>query len=156
MLTAIGNHQTDAPFFIRPALDDDAASIAHLLEVLGYPCTTADAQQRLLQLREQTDQECWLVVEHEQVIAMISLDIRFYLPLGSKTCRITTLSVAPKYQAKGIGKSLLKHAEMRARQAQASRIELTTALHREAAHQFYLSCGYENTSMRFVKRLGAS
>jgi N-acetylglutamate synthase-like GNAT family acetyltransferase len=155
MLTAIGS-ELDAPFFIRPANDSDASAVAHLLEVLGYPCTTQDAQSRLRQLREQHDQECWLVIEHEIVIAMVSLDIRFYLPLGSKTCRITALAVVPEHQTRGIGKSLLKHAEMRARQTQASRIELTTALHREAAHQFYLSCGYENTSMRFVKRLGAA
>jgi GNAT superfamily N-acetyltransferase len=156
MLTAIGSHETDTPFFIRPALETDAAGIAYLLEVLGYPCSADDAKQRLAQLREESDQECWLAVEHEQVIAMIAIDIRFYLPLGSKTCRITALSVAPEHQARGIGKGLLKQAEMRARQTQASRIELTTALYREAAHQFYLSCGYENTSMRFVKRLGAS
>jgi GNAT superfamily N-acetyltransferase len=156
MLTAITANKDDAPFFIRPAAQDDAASIAYLLEVLGYPCTEEDAGIRLQQLREQSDQECWLVVEHEHIIAMISMDIRFYLPLGSKTCRITTLSVAPEHQSRGIGKGLLRHAEMRARQAQASRIELTTALHREAAHQFYLSCGYDNTSMRFVKRLGAA
>jgi hypothetical protein len=97
MLTAIGSNETDAPFFIRPALETDAAGVAHLLEVLGYPCTTEDAKQRLVQLREQPDQECWLAVEHDQIIAMIAIDIRFYLPLGSKTCRITALSVAPDY-----------------------------------------------------------
>ncbi len=140
--------------YIRPAVLEDAAGIAALLVVLGYPCSTEEATVRLMHLREEPEQQLWIAQEHGEAIAMIAIDIRYYLPLGARTCRITALVVLEEFHGRGIGKRLLREAEMKARQAGATRVELTTALHRESAHQFYKACGYENASLRFVKRLG--
>lgn len=140
--------------YIRPAVSEDAPGIAALLAELGYPCTPDEAALRLLNLREEPEQQLWMAIEHDEAIAMIAIDIRYYLPLGARTCRITALVVLEKLYGKGIGKRLLREVEMKARQAGATRVELTTALHREDAHQFYRACGYENASLRFVKRLG--
>lgn len=140
--------------YIRPAVLEDAPGIATLLAALGYPCTTEEAMVRLMHLRDEPEQQCWIAQEHGEAIAMISMDIRYYLPLGARTCRITALIVLDEFHGKGIGKRLLREAEVKARQAGATRVELTTAVHREQAHQFYRACGYENASLRFVKRLG--
>ena len=70
------------------------------------------------------------------------------------TRRITALSISDAAQRRGIGRALLRDAEVRARAAGAARIELTTARHRAEAHAFYRACGYEETSLRFMKRLG--
>lgn len=140
--------------YIRPVVLEDAPGIAHLLVALGYPCSAEEAKLRLMHLREEPEQQCWLAQEHGEAIAMIALDIRYYLPLGARTCRITALIVLEAFQGRGIGKRLLREAETKARQAGATRVELTTAMQREQAHQFYRACGYENASLRFVKRLG--
>lgn len=140
--------------YIRPAVPGDASGVANLLAALGYPCTPDEAALRLVELREEPEQQLWLALEHDEAIAMIAIDIRYYLPLGARTCRITALVVLEAFHGKGIGKQLLREAEMKARQAGATRVELTTAMHREQAHQFYRACGYENASLRFVKRLG--
>lgn len=39
--------------------------------------------------------------------------------------------------------------------AGAARIELTSAAHREEAHAFYRACGYTESALRLLKRLGA-
>ena len=140
--------------YIRPAVLEDASGLAALLHVLGYPCSAEEACVRLMHLREEPDQQLWIAQEHGEIIAMIAIDIRYYLPLGTRTCRITALAVLDAFHGRGIGKRLLREAEQKARQAGASRVELTTAMYREAAHQFYKACGYENASLRFVKRLG--
>lgn len=139
---------------IRPAALEDAPGIAALLTALGYPCGAEEASVRLMDIRDEPEQQLWIAHEHGDAIAMIAIDIRYYLPLGARTCRITALVVLDTYQGRGIGKRLLREAEQKARQAGATRVELTTAMHREAAHQFYKACGYENASLRFVKRLG--
>jgi GNAT superfamily N-acetyltransferase len=140
--------------YIRPAVLEDAPGIAALLVALGYPCTADEAVLRLMHLRDEPEQQLWIAEEHGEAIAMIAMDVRYYLPLGARTCRITALVVLDAFHGRGIGKRLLREAEIKARQAGASRVELTTALHREQAHRFYLACGYENASLRFVKRLG--
>jgi GNAT superfamily N-acetyltransferase len=140
--------------YIRPAVLEDAPGIAALLVALGYPCSTEEAATRLRHLRDEPEQQLWLAEEHGEAIAMLAMDIRYYLPLGAHTCRITALVVLDAFQGRGIGKRLLREAEIKARQAGATRVELTTAAYREQAHQFYRACGYENASLRFVKRLG--
>ena len=55
----------------------------------------------------------------------------------------------------GIGRQLLKEAERRARSGGAARIELTSGSQRTEAHAFYRACGYKDSSVRFVKQLGA-
>ena len=79
----------------------------------------------------------------------------YYLPLGTTTCRITALVVTPTAQGLGIGRQLLKEAERRARSGGAARIELTSGSQRTEAHAFYRACGYKDSSVRFVKQLGA-
>ncbi len=145
---------SNAQVYIRPAVLEDAPGVAALLVALGYPCSAEEATVRLMHLRDEPEQQLWIAEEHGEAIAMIAMDIRYYLPLGARTCRITALVVLDAFHGKGIGKRLLREAEMKARQAGATRVELTTAQHREQAHQFYRACGYENASLRFVKRLG--
>ena len=65
------------------------------------------------------------------------------------------LVVTPTAQGLGIGRALLKEAERRARVGGAARIELTSGAQRTEAHAFYRACGYKDSSVRFVKLLGA-
>ena len=64
--------------------------------------------------------------------------------------------VTPLAQGLGIGRSLLKEAERRARSGGAARIELTSGSQRTEAHAFYRACGYSDGTVRFVKPLGSA
>jgi len=141
---------------LRRAGAEDAAGVAALLETLGYPCTREDAQARLQAMAEDASQQLLLADWHGDLLGLLAIDLMYYLPLGAITCRITALSISAHARRQGLGRMLLREAEARAREAGAVRIELATASHREQAHAFYRACGYEETSLRFVKRLGAA
>lgn len=140
---------------LRPAEAQDAAGVATLLDVLGYPCSREEAASRLLAVADEPGQQVLVADRHGCLVGLLALDIRYYLPLGGPTCRITALAVAPGQQRLGIGRKLLREAEQRARQAGAARIELTTGSQRAEAHAFYRACGYTESALRFLKPLGA-
>jgi GNAT superfamily N-acetyltransferase len=145
---------TTDSLLVRPAVEQDAAGVATLLGVLGYPCTREDALARLRELADDADQQVLVADRHGCLVGLLALDVMYYLPLGALTCRITAIAVADTEQRRGIGKRLLREAEQRARGAGAARVELTSALQRDDAHAFYRACGYEDSALRFVKRLG--
>jgi len=139
---------------VRAAGAQDASGVARLLEVMGYPCDRNEAAARLRALEEEPDQQILVADRHGELVGLLALDLMYYLPLGAHTCRITALVVADSEQRRGVGRMLLREAELRARQAGAARIELTSASHREDAHAFYKACGFGESALRFLKRLG--
>ena len=139
---------------VRPATAQDAAGVATLLGVLGYPCDRAEASARLRAIEDEPDQQILVADRHGCLLGLLALDLMYYLPLGARTCRITALVVADSEQRRGVGRLLLREAEQRARQAGAARIELTSATHRHEAHEFYRACGFGESALRFLKRLG--
>lgn len=139
---------------VRPASAQDAAGVGILLGVLGYPCTRDEAAARLLALLDEPDQQVLVADRHGELAGLLALDLMYYLPLGARTCRITALVVSAKEQRRGVGRMLLREAEQRARQAGAARIELTSASHRHEAHALYRACGFDESALRFLKRLG--
>ena len=139
---------------VRTVLAGDAAQIAALITLLGYPCTPEEATERLRAVAGEHDQALLVAENDGELCGLLGLDLMYYLPLGARTCRITALVVATAYQGEGVGRELLQAAEKWARQAGAARIEVTSAAHRNEAHAFYRACGYRDGSMRFVKLLG--
>jgi ribosomal protein S18 acetylase RimI-like enzyme len=139
---------------IRPATIEDARGVGRLLETLGYPCDDTDAGKRIQALADDDNQRLLVADVHGGLFGLVAYDLMYYLPLGVLTCRITALAIAEAAQRQGLGRALLREAESRARGAGAARIELTTAKQRLQAHDFYRACGYEEISLRFMKRLG--
>jgi N-acetylglutamate synthase-like GNAT family acetyltransferase len=139
---------------MRRATEADAAAVARLLSELGYACATADAAERIRTLSRERSQALIVADLHGELCGLVALDVMYYLPLGCNTCRITALVVGDGYRQFGVGRALLREAEQLARQHGAARIEVTTAGHRHEAHDFYRACGYAESSLRFVRRLG--
>jgi len=139
---------------VRTAMPGDAAEIAALITVLGYPCTPDEALERMHAVDDEPEQALLVADRDGDLCGLLGLDLMYYLPLGARTCRITALVVANAHRGEGVGKELLQAAETWARQAGAARVEVTSAAHRTEAHAFYRACGYEDGAMRFVKRLG--
>ena len=142
------------PPTLRPAVAADADQLARLLAVLGYPCTPAEARERVRRVDAQSDQRLQVAERDGMLLGLLAMDFMYYLPLHATTCRIVALAVAPEAQRQGVGRWLLREAEAMARQAGAARIELTSAGHRREAHDFYRECGYDDSALRFMKRLG--
>ena len=140
---------------LRSAMIADADDVARLLSELGYPCEIDDAAERIDAIAANDRQALVLARRDGAVCGLVALDFMYYLPLGTITCRVTALVVTPTAQGLGIGRQLLKEAERRARSGGAARIELTSGSQRTEAHAFYRACGYKDSSVRFVKQLGA-
>ena len=140
---------------LRSAMIADADDVARLLTELGYPCEIDEAAERIDAIAANDRQALVLARREGAVCGLVALDFMYYLPLGTITCRVTALVVTPTAQGLGIGRQLLKEAERRARTGGASRIELTSGSQRTEAHAFYRACGYKDSSVRFVKQLGA-
>ena len=135
---------------LRMAVVADADDVARLLSDLGYPCEIDEAIERIAVIAHNDRQALVVARRDGAVVGLIALDFMYYLPLGTTTCRVTATA-----QGLGIGRALLKEAERRARVGGAARIELTSGAQRTEAHAFYRACGYKDSSVRFVKLLGA-
>ena len=141
---------------LRIAMVADADDVARLLSDLGYPCETEEAAERIDAIAGNDRQALVVARRDGAVVGLVALDFMYYLPLGTVTCRVTALVVTPLAQGLGIGRSLLKEAERRARSGGAARIELTSGSQRTEAHAFYRACGYSDGTVRFVKPLGSA
>lgn len=139
---------------IRPAQLGDAQDVAALLGEMGYPCTPEEAAERISRVLH--DPRLFLLVAEVDtaVCGLVSLDIRYSITRGADLARITALVVAENCTRQGLGRRLLREAEVIARRAEAARIEVTSNMRREIAHAFYLGCGYSEGSRHFIKLLG--
>ncbi len=139
---------------VRSASPIDADDVARLLSEMGYPCTVAEARERIATIIANDRQALVVARSNGRVCGLLALDFMYYLPLGTTTCRITALVVTQAEQGCGLGRQLLKEAERRARFGGAARLELTSGSQREDAHAFYKACGFSDGTLRFIKRLG--
>ncbi len=139
---------------VRSADLGDAGEVAALLESLGYPCTRAEACERIAIILRDPRHHLLLADSDGAVCGLVSLNLIYSLARGADIARITALVVTPNCYRQGIGRRLLREVELLARQARASRLELTSNPSRVEAHVFYRSCGFADGSQHFVKLLG--
>ncbi|MFC4107586.1 GNAT family N-acetyltransferase [Micromonospora zhanjiangensis] len=139
---------------IRTALPEDSSAVAPLLAELGYPQQVDTLPERIAQLAD-TPTDAVLVAELDGRVvgvACLHVTVFFHLP-GAGRARLTALVVESAYRGAGIGARLLRAAETAAGVRGCSALELTSAAHREAAHRFYRTAGYEDLPHRFIKHL---
>ena len=135
---------------VRSAAAADAAAIAGLLAELGYRTAPADVERRL----EEMERSAALVAELDgEVAGVLTLALVPVLHEPGDWCRITMLVVAERARRRGLARALVTEAEAVARGHGCVRIEVTSALHRDGAHDFYRAQGYGQVSEHFLKRL---
>ncbi len=140
---------------VRAARAGDAEGIAAVLAQLGYPVSAADVTQRLEALAD--GRSAALVAEHDAAIAgVLTLHMAPVLHEPGDWCRITVLVVDEAARREGAGSALVARAEALARAAGCVRIEVTSALHRDGAHEFYRGLGFGQVSEHFLKALAAA
>jgi GNAT superfamily N-acetyltransferase len=144
---------------IRPAASGDAAPLGHLLEQLGYPTDAAEIPERIEKLHARPGTMV-LVAEDErgEILGVVTVHLFQSIHASEPAAWLTSLVVEEKARGQGIGSALVLRAEEWAIRHGALRISLTSALHRERAHEFYKTRDYEHTGVRltkvFVNRLG--
>lgn len=136
----------------RDALDADAASIATLLEQLGYRASEQLVCEKI-GLLGASPMDAVLVVEDEgAIIGVISLHVFELFHQIGRIGRITSLVVSESARGKGVGALLVSKADSFFCALGCVRAEVTSGDHRPTAHAFYRNQGYAPDERRFIKR----
>jgi len=136
---------------IRRAEPADAAVIAELLSVLGYPAAVDETRGRMEQLDQ--DGQSLFVAELEGELAGIAvMQVYPVLVQDAPICRLAVIVVAERVRRRGIGRALTLAVEEEARRSGCDRVVLDSAVWRDEAHEFYRSRDYESTAHGFQKR----
>lgn len=138
---------------IRAATISDVESIKSLLATLGYELDNKQLQKNMEALRNNAANKTLLAMSNNAVIGLVAVSWQQMLHHAAPVARITDLVVKEDQQGRGIGQKLLSVAEDIAKENGCPYIELTTALHRKEAQNFYARAGYEQTSLKFQKLL---
>ncbi|MEA3001737.1 MAG: hypothetical protein QOH81_525 [Sphingomonadales bacterium] len=138
---------------VRDARPPDAPAVAALVTELGFDLSVADARKRLRALAKAG--EPVLVAEREDVVGCLTWHVTPVLHRPTPVGRVTMLVVAEAARREGVGEALVAEAEARAAARGCGLIEVTSNIELGGAHLFYRRIGFERTSYRFVKKLGA-
>ena len=124
------------------------ASVNHLLPQLSQSAQSISLER----LQELADSECtrlYLAKEGDRIQGMLSLTV-YSIPTGTKSW-VENLVVDAIDRGKGIGKALLDHAMVQAKQLGAKAVVLTSRPSRKVANQLYLSLGFQVSEANVYK-----
>lgn len=139
---------------IRQAHAGDAASIAHLIKVLGYGLAADEVPSRLEAYANDSSRVFVAVHDSGAIVGFLSFHASPLFHEPGALGRIMAMAIDPEYQRQGIGTALVQAAEAFARTYGCLRIEVTSGDSREKdAHVFYVKLGYASDCRRFLKRL---
>lgn len=88
------------------------------------------------------------VVATYQLTFITGLSLR-----ATRRAQIESVRVAAKLRSEGVGAAMMRDAEMRARHAGCTLLQLTADQSREGAHRFYTRAGFTASHIGFKKRL---
>ncbi len=155
-------------FTIREAAPTDAEAVAGLLGELGYPNTVDFARSKLAALAESDSDRVLVAARASQrsssavsqsskraggVVGVAHLHVAELFHQPGRVGRIMAVVVNADARRLGVGRELMNRLEALARECGCTKLELTSAAHREAAHALYLSLGYDEGLRHFVKYL---
>jgi ribosomal protein S18 acetylase RimI-like enzyme len=138
---------------LRRAAETDADAIAALSAQLGYPSESGQAAERLHALQDHRDIRALVAEQDGEVIGFVGLMVFPAFHRDGLHGYVTALVVDEKVRGSGAGRELMRAAEAWFAERGVKRVNLTTALHREDAHDFYEKIGYTFTGKRFTKIL---
>jgi len=141
---------------IRVAAPSDAPALCELLEQLGYPATEREIPARLAALANFPGAGAFVATNgFGEVVGLVTAHLIPSAHDNDPVAWLTTLVVLEDAREAGIGSALVRHVERWAFQKGARRISVTSGIQRKATHAFYLKRDYENTGLRFGKKLDA-
>jgi GNAT superfamily N-acetyltransferase len=139
---------------IRPAREQDAASIARLATQLGYPVSEDEIKSRLRRLLANSN-DIVLVAESNALLAGWIHGVVSQLLESDLRIEIGGLVVDENFRRQGIGCDLVHLVEQWALEKGIKQISVRCNSKRLEAHQFYQKLGYRSakTQTAFRKQL---
>lgn len=139
----------------RPYHRDDVGSLAVLTSQLGYTTSLEDMQSRMESIEPLNDYKTIVAVLGKRVVGYIALHKGFFWEQNGCFIRIQALVVLNSHREKGIGRGLIKQAEIWAHEMEAQSILLNCGARpeRDTAHQFYYSVGFQKKSVGYCKQI---
>lgn len=144
---------TPSPVLVRPPADADAASIARLLDELGYAATPGQTRARLARVAGDEGYAAYVAEVDGEVAGFLGLQRGWPYEHDRPVARIIMLVVDARVRRRGVGARLVEFAERWARERGAYVLMLNTSVRREEAHRFYESVGFSRTGYRYVRTL---
>jgi GNAT superfamily N-acetyltransferase len=139
---------------IRAAAPSDAPILCELLAQLGYPASVAEIPARLSALASFPRAAAFVATNgYGEVVGLATTHIFPSIHDNGPVAWLTTLVVLEDARGAGIGSVLVTHVEQWAVRNGAKRLSVTSGMHRKATHEFYEKRDYENTGLRFSKKL---
>jgi GNAT superfamily N-acetyltransferase len=138
---------------IRQAEATDAPDIARLVSQLGYPSSERDMAERLDAFSGRPEYVLFVAESSGRVVGLVGAYLGYALEFSGPWGRLMGLVVDEPFRGRGIGRRLMDRIEGWLRDHRATRLTLTSGNQRADAHRFYRHLGYEETGLRFVKRL---
>ncbi len=142
---------------IRPATVSDAARLAELNGILGYPVSREEMATRLVRMLELETHAVFVAEVSGEIVGWIEGGEREVLAVG-KFAEICGLVVADGQRGRGVGRKLTNAAEEWARRRGHNEISVRSNVVRPESHAFYERVGYTRYKTQHVyrKRLGDS
>ena len=138
---------------IRESRSSDHATIALLLQQLGYQATPALILEKIEAMLPSPMDKIIVATVREQVIGSISIHALPLFHAAGNLGRITSMVVDERYQGNRVGSALIDAAEHWFRQAGCVKLEVTSGDHRQAAHHFYERHGFLRDGQRLSRKL---
>lgn len=140
---------------VRSATAADSLQISALCDQLGYPASSDQVAQRIKAIQHQDDHTLLVAQEPDSnLIGWIHIFLR-PLVVTELEAELGGLIVDERYRGRGIGKLLMRHAELWSSEKGCQALHLRSNITRKNAHAFYERIGYEKikTSRVFRKVL---
>lgn len=126
---------------IRLARPEDALALASLSGQLGYPATEAETGSRLAVVLADSEQVVYVAEAAGRVLGWIQAALYFTLESGAAV-ELRGLVVDEKHRGTGVGRALLRQAELWALERKIPVVRLRCNVIRTGAHAFYKRLGY--------------
>ena len=142
----------DATVEIRQAQEDDSQSIAALLSEMGHARDARTVRANLRTIQALAPRYgTFVAVMNGAIVGVVSAFASPVLHRPHPVGRVSVLVVAQSFSRQGIATALLLRAETFLRDLGCGRIEVTSAAHRQEAHEFYRRRGYTQQGVRFAR-----
>lgn len=129
-------------FRVRPAKPCDAERIAELCRQLGYPSSPKEAELRLTRSLADRGSAVWVAERRKgDVVGWVQVAIR-PLVIADRHAEIEGLVVDVDHRCMGVGRLLVKEAELWARKKGCGVVSLRSNVVRKEARPFYEELGY--------------
>jgi GNAT superfamily N-acetyltransferase len=141
---------------VRKAKATDAAGVAELSGILGYPVDPAAMQRRLEKLNGREEHVVFVAEANGQIVGWIHGAERELLVID-RIGEICGLVVAEGQRASGVGRRLVEAVEQWAGGRGLDQVSVRSNVARTESHPFYEKVGYTRlkTQHAYRKKLGA-